>query len=131
MSQIAIRRKGVRPTKVVTSPHDEHAQFTIAKATNREDVVRQNMYSKVRMVLNSNTPDEITQERDVPMGDVQVDTILLCLEGWTLGDENGIYPITKDNVLDYLKAAERVWLYREVMDLNPLWKGEEEKPESE
>src|SRR4051812_9668391 len=129
----SVRQKGMRKTIEVTSPYENPFTATIARATNREDVERLNMFGKVRVVQNQATPDEVVTERDMPMGDVQVDTIKLCLVKWDIEDENGrIYPITRDNILDLLTGAERRWLHDEVMDHNPIWKGEdEEKVESE
>lgn len=126
--QVSKRTRGMRATKVVTSPWDPTAQFTIRKASNREDVERQNFFSKVRTIQNLGTPNELIVERDIAMGDVQVDTIVLCTDDWNLADENNeIYPIMEETVLDFLKVAERRWLYDEILDFNPMWKGEEEE----
>lgn len=129
----SVRRPGMRKTIEVTSPYDNPFTATIARATNREDVERLNMFGKVRTIQNQATPDEVVVERDMPMGDVQVDTIQLCLVKWDIEDENGrVYPITRDNILDLLTGAERRWLHDAVMDHNPIWKGEdEEKADSE
>ncbi len=125
---MSIRRRGMRKTIEVTSPNDKSAKFTIARATNREDVERTNLFSKMRVIQNLGTPDELITERDIGMGDVQVQTILLCCEKWNLQDDNGrVYEITEDNVLDLLSGAERRWLYGAILDWNPIWKGEEEE----
>ena len=127
------RRRGMRKTMEVSSPYDKDAKFTIARASNREDVERTNLFSKMRVIQNLGTPNELITERDIPMGDVQVNTILLCLEKWNLQDDSGrIYEISEDNILDLLSGAERRWLYEAIMDFNPIWRGEEEeKNESE
>lgn len=129
----AIRRRGMRKTIEVASPYDKNAKFTIARASNREDVERTNLFSKMRVIQNVGSPNELITERDIPMGTVQVETILLCLEKWNLADDNGrVYEISEDNILDLLSGQERRWLYEAVMDFNPIWKGEEEeKDESE
>lgn len=130
---MSVRRRGMRKTMEIVSPYDKNAVFTIAKATNREDVERTNLFSKMRVVQNPDTPNEIITERDIPMGDIQVTTILLCLEKWNLQDDNGrIFEISEDNVLDLISSAERRWLYEAILDFNPVWKGEmEAKDESE
>jgi hypothetical protein len=125
---MSLRRRGMRKTIEVASPWDPDAKFTIARATNREDVERTNMFSKMRVIQNLGTPNEIITERDIPMGSVQVGTIILCCEKWNLKDDNGrIYEITEDNILDLLSGAERRWLYESILDFNPIWKGEEEE----
>lgn len=127
---MSIRRRGMRKTIEVTSPYDKSAKFTIARATNREDVERTNLFSKMRVIQNLGTPDELITERDIAMGDVQVQTILLCCEKWNLEDDNGrVYEISEDNILDLLSGAERRWLYEAILDWNPIWKGEEEEKE--
>lgn len=127
---MSIRRRGMRKTIEVTSPYDKTAKFTIARATNREDVERTNLFSKMRVIQNLGTPDELITERDIAMGDVQVQTIMLCTEKWNLSDDNGrIYEISEDNILDLLSGAERRWLYEAILDFNPIWKGEEEEKE--
>lgn len=123
-----VRRRGQRKTITVTSPYDDSPTFTIARATNREDVERLNMFSKMRVIQNANSPEEMIHERDVQMGDVQVDTILLCLEQWDItDDQDRVYEITRENLLDLITGAERRWLFEQVMDFNPIWKGEEEE----
>ena len=125
---MAVRHKGMRKTIEVISPYEKDAKFTIARATNREDVERTNFFSKMRVIQNVGSPNEIITERDIPMGDVQVNTILLCLEKWNLSDDDDrVYPITEDNVLDLLRPSERRWLYEEILDFNPVWKGEDEE----
>ena len=131
--KVSIRSRNMKQVKVVTSPYDPTATFTIRKATNREDVERQNLFSKVRTIQNLGTPNELIIERDIQMGDVQIDTIILCTDDWNLADENGdIYPIIEETLYDFLKAAERRWLYQQILEFNPMWMGEdEEKVESE
>ena len=128
MAQVSVRKRGMIAKKTITSPFDHNAVFTIRKATNREDVERQNFFSKVRTIQNLGTPNELIMERDIQMGQVQIDSILLLLDDWNIADENGdVYPITEDNLLDFLKSSERRWLYEEIMDFNPIWKGEDEE----
>lgn len=133
MGNVVVRKRGMKQTKVVQSPYEAGVEFTIRKATNREDVERQNMFSKMRTIQNVGTPNELIIERDIHMGTVQVDTIVLCTDDWNLGDEDGeVYPIMDETVLEFLKPSERRWLYDEIMKYNPMWMGEDElKDESE
>lgn len=129
----SIRKKGMQKTKTVTLPYDKDAQFTIKKASNRDDVERSNLFSKMRMIQNLGTPDELITERDIPNGELQVQTILMCLVGWNLEDENKrTYEINEENLYELMSAAERRALYVEILDFNPIWKGEDEgKDDSE
>lgn len=129
----SVRQKGMSKTKTVTLPYDKAAQFTIKKATNRDDVERSNLFSKMRMIQNLGTPDELITERDIPNGELQLATIMMCLVGWNLEDDKGrVFEINEENVLELLTAAERRQLYSEILDFNPIWKGEDEgKDESE
>lgn len=123
-----VRHRGRRKTIEVTSPYKDPFTATIARATNREDVERTNLFSRMRQIQNTGTPDEIIIERDFEMGSIQIATILLCLEKWDLADDQGrVYEITEDNLLDLISGQERRWLYEEILNFNPIWKGEEEE----
>lgn len=129
----SVRRKGMTKSKTVTLTLDPDAQFTIRKASNRDDVERANLFSKMRYIQNLGTPDELITERDLPQGDLQVSTIMMCLTGWNLEDDNGrVYEINEENLLELLSAGERRELYGKILDFNPIWKGEDEgKDDSE
>lgn len=128
--QVSRRKRGMKEKKTITSPYDKSLKLVIRKATNREDVERQNLFSKMRTIQNVGTPNELIIERDIQMGQVQIDTILLCMDDWNLADEDGeIYPMTEDNLLDFFKPAERRWAYQMIMEYNPMWLGEEEAKE--
>lgn len=129
----SVRKKGMHKTKTVTLSYDKDAQFTIKKASNRDDVERANLFSKMRMIQNMGSPDELITERDVPQGDLQMATILMCLVGWNFEDEGKrTYDITEENILELMSAQERRELYMAILDYNPVWKGEEEgKDDSE
>ena len=113
-------------TKEITFPADpeygetEDTVFTIKRATNAEDVQRANLFSKVRFVYDA---DGYSTERDYPEGDMQMETIRLCLVDWNLCDEKGNkLPVTVPNMNTWLKATERKKLYSEILDFNPTWK---------
>ena len=132
-----VRIKGMVKTKTVVSPYSEDPKdpvtFTIKKASNREDVERSRLFSKIRYIQNLNgETDQVIQERDVAVGEIQVATILLCLIGWNITNDHGeIYPINEENLLDYLKPEERRWLFEQILDFNPMWKGEDTNDEGE
>lgn len=100
-------------------PEADRGQFTISKATNRMDVQRQNMFSKVRYFSED---DGVFSERDFPMGDLQIATIALCLKSWNLQDKlsHGV-PINEQTIQDWMTADERQWLYEEIIEFNPIW----------
>lgn len=126
----SVRKKGMHKTKTVTLSYDPEAQFTIRKASNRDDVERANLFSKMRMIQNLGTPDELITERDIPNGELQMATIMMCLTGWNFQDENGrTFDVTEENVLELMAPSERRALYGEILDFNPIWKGEEEGKE--
>ncbi len=126
----SVRKKGMHKEKTVTLSYDADAQFTIRKASNRDDVERSNLFSKMRMIQNLGTPDELITERDIPNGELQMATIMMCLTGWNIEDDGGrTYEITEANVLELLQPSERRALYGEILDFNPIWKGEEEGKE--
>ena len=129
----SVRKKGMQKTKTVTLTYDPTAQFTIKKASNRDDIERSNLFSKMRMIQNFGSPEELITERDIPNGDLQLATILMCLVSWNLEDENKrTYEVNEENVVELLTAPERRALYTEILDFNPIWKGEEEgKDDSE
>lgn len=129
----SVRKKGMQKTKTVTLSQDPTAQFTIRKASNRDDVERANLFSKMRYIQNLGTPEELITERDMPNGDLQIETISMCLVSWNFEDEGGrVYEVNRENILELLSASERRELYGEILDHNPIWKGEEEgKDDSE
>jgi hypothetical protein len=128
----SIRQKGMTKTKVVTLKYDPTATFTIKKASNRDDVTRADMFSKVRMIQAVGN-DEMVTERDVPQGELQLATIEMCLVGWNLMDSSKrTYEVNSENILELLTAQERRELYNEILEFNPIWMGlDEGKDDSE
>jgi hypothetical protein len=132
-----VRRKGfdVR-TKEVVSPDPvepnadgtpgEPVKFTISKASNAADIERANMYSKVTYKVESED-GTVSTEKDMPFGEIQVGTIKLCLIDWNIMlDEGRKAPISDSNIRDLISATERVYLYNQIIDFNPIWGGKEE-----
>lgn len=113
--------KTLTETKELVSPNDPEVIFTIKKATNREDVERSNMFARVEYVQSADDGELITR-REFPMGDLQVQTIKLCLVKWNLEDSKGqIIPVSENAILDCITPDERVFLYEQILDLNPIW----------
>jgi hypothetical protein len=120
----------VGETKTVTSTVDPEVNFTIKRAGNREDVQRANMFSKIEYV-NTEEDDGVISRRDFPVGDMQIATIRLCLVDWNLELANGNkVPINEATILDLLEPEERVDLYQEVLDFNPIWSNRDKRKNS-
>jgi hypothetical protein len=123
------RKAGLLVTKEVTPPWEkgqpDATVFTIKKANMEESIARQNLHSRVRYVQNVTALEEYITERDAPQGDIQFQTVMICLVGWNLVDEETgqTLELSEDNVLKYLEPRELAFLYAETMALNPLWLG--------
>lgn len=111
-------------TMDLQSPSDPEVNFKIKKATNREDVERKNFSSKIRFISNQEDGENVITERDFPTGDLEIETIKLCLVDWNLEFAEGKkLPITINNIKDYLTPEERQFLYDSIIEFNPLWSG--------
>lgn len=121
----SIRRPFIGELKEVRSPEDDNAIFTIKRCSVRENQARKNLAATIRYIEQTNNGTAV-QERDVPVGDIEIETVFLGLHSWTLYDDNGqLYPITHDNILTYLSPAEFSLLLKEILDMNPAWRGGE------
>lgn len=116
------------PTKMtdyqdVKSPSDPNVEFRIKKATNREDVEMKNMFSKVRFISQEDEDGpNFVQERDFPRGDMEVETIKLCLVSWNIESSEGrLADITTNTIKDLLLPEERTFLYEKIIEFNPIW----------
>lgn len=116
--------RALTATKELTSPYDAEVHFKIKKADNRADVERANLFAKIDYVQPDESGEVITR-REIPMGDLQIRTILLCLVEWDIIDNGRPVPINFQTLLDYLLPEERVWLYNEILDFNPIWSNRE------
>lgn len=122
-----IRTRGIAETKQLISPYDSEVEFVIKKASNREDVARSNLFAKVRYIVEGEGDEgRVATERELPQGQLQIETIKFCLVGWNLLEkENVPYEVNERNILDLLKPEERVWLFNEILKFNPVWSGRE------
>ena len=113
--------KSLTETRDIVSPSDPEVVFTIKRATNREDVERSNLFARVEYVQSADDGELVTR-REFPMGDLQIMTIKLCLQRWSIEDANGrVVPINEQTLLDYITPEERVFLYEQILELNPIW----------
>lgn len=117
-----VREPGAMNTKDVFSPSDPELCFTIKRAGVAENLARKNMASTLRYIDTAN--GQVT-ERDVPLGDLELDTVLLCLARWNVTDSLGkTIPINAQTLTSgYISPEELDFVYREILDFNPLWGG--------
>lgn len=132
MGQVRTKATFEKTKEIVIPPvkargETEKTIFVIKRASNSEDVERANLFSTWRTIYQE---DGMITERDYPPGDIQMETIRLCLVDWNLEDEkNNKIPINAQTILKFIWPEERVKLYEEILDFNPTWRGgkEEEK----
>lgn len=120
-----VRRPFAGQTFTFASPIDDSVEFTFKRATTREHLARQNMSSTQRYITETKGNEErYVQERDVPIGDLKLETILLVLCGWNLTDENGAnIAINHRTVQQYLEPKEFEFCFEKAMEVNPMWSG--------
>lgn len=121
-----IRTPFVGSTEVVTSPDDNETTFTIKRIGNREYLDHQNINKTIRYVQkDSEDGMEYASERDFPMGDMKLKTILLALSDWNITDAvMRAIPINEDSLKDYLSPDELDFVYDKVLDVNPILRGD-------
>ncbi len=123
-SSVKIRRPFVGELVTVYSPEDPEVAFTIKRCTNRENIQRKNMASTVRIVQEENGSQRFVQERDFPVGDMELESIALGLDSWNLHDENkNPVPVNRETIPQYTSPAEYDFLYKAILELNPMWRG--------
>lgn len=103
---------------------DERTIFTLRFADGRAYVSRANIFSKV----SYKTEDESgisTTERDFPMGDLQLETLMLVFHSWNLKPaiDSVPYPITHKNIMALMAPEEIKWLYDHAITMNTCWGG--------
>jgi hypothetical protein len=109
------------------SPEDAEREFYIKKVGVGENIARQNLASKVRYI-QGDSEGEVISERDFPMGDLQLATVVLTLADWKLSDGSSKIPLTEKNIKTYLSPREFSFLYAKALEVNPLWgAGEDEE----
>lgn len=123
----AVRRPFAGEILYFTSPEDPNASFGLKKVGVAENVKRQNLSSKVRYIVSDETGEAVS-ERDFPMGDLQLKTLMLSLVEWNLVDDNeNRIPLNEETAKTYLSPREFSFLYSKVLEINPIWgSGEEE-----
>jgi hypothetical protein len=101
----------------------EKIEYTVKYADGRAYVSRANIFSKVSYTTEDETGVTKT-ERDFPMGELQLETLMLVLKEWNLTNEKGVpYRITHANIMEYMDPEEIKWLYSHVIEMNGCWGG--------
>jgi hypothetical protein len=115
-----VRRPILKESVTVASPLDGDIRFVIKRMGNRERIRRQNMFQSMRYITEEVTGRSVV-ERDVPMGEIAVQDILMGLVGWNLTDDRGReLPITEDTIQDYLEAEEFDFVLEQIRETNPI-----------
>lgn len=123
--------------KIETFPYPEDASpddpnvpvFGIKRVGTAENIARQNLSATVRFINQGDT-DNYATERDFPIGDLKLETVLLALVDWNFTDDNNRpVQITRQTVQTYLQPDEFEYVYEKCLDVNPMWRngGEEVK----
>lgn len=102
----------------VPSPVNPEDTFTIRKLSTRHRIERQNAFARMRFVEDEH--GNTVTEREVPLGTLNLDDIMMGLAEWTITDNDKAVRITRDNVQDYLDPREIDFLLEEVRRLNPV-----------
>jgi hypothetical protein len=124
---VFVRGDSIHRRKTLIPPMTPGLELYVKYADSRAVLARQNLFDTVRYIQQTDDGTAIT-ERKFPMGDLRIQTIMLVLEGWNyaLAEDLPPLPITEDNVLDRLDPEELLWLYDEILKMNPVWSGAEE-----
>lgn len=122
-SAVNVRKPFAGELKTIPSPDDENTTFTIRHCGVRENVARKNLASTVRYVQEAGS-ERFVSEKDYPVGDLELNTVLLGLHSWNIHDEQkNPVPLNERTVQDWLSPEEYDYLYNAVLDLNPVWRG--------
>jgi hypothetical protein len=117
------RTRILQDTVTETSPDNPELEFTLRRMGNRERIKRQDLFAKLRYVQVDN--EGLVTERELPMGQVALEDILMGLVGWNIEDPPGKQvPITKETIQDYLSPEEFDFVLDKIRDLNPIVFGE-------
>ena len=117
------RTRILQDTVTVHPPADADVEFVLRRMGNRERIKRQDLFAKLRYVQVDN--EGMVTERELPMGQVALEDVLMGLVGWNIEDPPGRpVAITKDTVQDYLSSEEFDFVLDQIRDLNPLVFGE-------
>ncbi len=104
-----------------TSPDDENVTFYIKRCGVGDNIRRQNLNSTIRYI-EGDERGTFTTERSYPIGDMNVETVLLGLGGWNLQDDNGVpLAVNKETVLSYVRPTEFDALLEKIVEVNPMW----------
>lgn len=106
---------------------EEKTIYVVRKADGNAFIARQDIFSKVSYITKDET-GEVRTERDFPMGQLMIETLMLVFDSWNLTPrkDSKPYPITHDNIRTLMEPEEIKWLYEHIIDMNPCWGGKGE-----
>jgi hypothetical protein len=117
------RTRILQDTVTEHSPENPDLEFVLRRMGNRERIKRQDLFAKLRYVQVDGAGT--VTERDLPMGQVALEDIVMGLVGWNIEDPPGKQvPITKETIQDYLSPEEFDFVLDKIRDLNPIVFGE-------
>lgn len=117
------RTRILQDTVTEVSPDNPELEFVLRRMGNRERIKRQDLFAKLRYVQVDN--EGMVTERELPMGQVALEDLVMGLVGWNLEDPPGKrVTITKESVQDYLSPEEFDFVLDKIRDLNPIVFGE-------
>jgi hypothetical protein len=117
------RTRVLQDTVTEAYPENPELEFVLRRMGNRERIKRQDLFAKLRYVQVDG--EGTVTERDLPMGQVALEDILMGLVGWNIEDPPGRkVAISKDSIQDYLSPEEFDFVLDKIRDLNPLVFGE-------
>ena len=112
----------VYPRAEGADPDEPELEFVLRRMGNRERIKRQDLFAKLRYVQVDG--EGTVTERDLPMGQVALEDVVMGLVGWNLEDGGKKVAITKDSIQDYLSPEEFDFVLDKIRDLNPIVFGE-------
>lgn len=117
-----VRRPFIGKIEPFTSPDDENLTFGIKRVGTAENIARQNLSATVRFI-NQGDEDNYATERDFPIGDLKLETVVLALADWNIVDDNEHpVPVNRKTIQQYLSPAEFEFVYEKCLDVNPMWR---------
>lgn len=124
-----VRTPFVGETKTIDSPIQKDAKFVLRRVNTGQVIAHRDRNSVVRFITQDDENGErYIQEKDYPVGTMQLDTIILVLFSWNIQDEkHQNIEITREHVIAYLDPEELDAIYEEGIKLNPILSNREKK----
>lgn len=115
----------VYPRNEGAADDEPELEFVLRRMGNRERIKRQDLFAKLRYVQVDN--EGLVTERELPMGQVALEDVVMGLVGWNIEDGGRKIPINKETIQDYLSPEEFDFVLEKIRDLNPLVFGDRER----